>query len=53
MPKTNENHAAGEYGSSQTKLESNPITPQQLTDHVITHITKPNNLGEAVKDKYS
>ena len=40
------NKDPGDYEAAKTQLEPNPITPVQLTNQVVKHITKPNNLGQ-------
>ena len=41
------NKQPGAYEAADTKLEDKPITPAQVTEQVVKHITKPNNLGKS------
>jgi hypothetical protein len=40
------NKEPGNYEAAKTQMEPAEITPVQLTNQVVKHITKPNNLGE-------
>ena len=43
-----DNKPAGMYDSAEIKKEASPVTPVQIIDHVIKHMTKPNNLGRSL-----
>ena len=46
------NKDPGDYEAAKTQLESEAITAEQLTNQVVKHITKPNNLGGWLIDGY-